>query len=304
MPTLAHGAAFVDSSGGLVTAEPGFLRELGLVAEEAAATLRARAAREPGLGALLRGEGPAELPLVGASGEPLSLQRHAGPAGSLILLRAPGDAERLEHAARSQGLELLAGGLAHDVNGPLNTMTLQLALLAEKLEGVAGAGPAAAHLVALRAQIDRVHLVVHRFHEAVGPAEPLDGLDLAALAGDLVPLFTNDLHRREIRLGVEAPAGAVRTGAPAARVVRLVLGLLTQAVATTPIGGALAITVAAADGWATLTVHHSSGAPAPLLGYYSGVAAEAAAELGGRLVRSSEDGRERLTLQLPKGQRA
>ncbi len=304
MSILSRGAAFVDASGDLVTADPGFLRELGLPVEEAAAVLRARGEREPGLGALLRGLGPAALALVGASGEPLSLQRLAGPVGLLLLLRAPADPERLEHAVRSQGLALLTGGLAHDVNGLLNTMSLQLALLAEKLEGGPGAGPAASHLGALREQIARIHRVVSRFREVAEPNLPSGDLDLAGLASDLVQPFIHELHQREIQLVLEAPAGVARTGAPAERVVRLVLGVLTQAVMATPAGGALSVSVAGADGWATLTVLHSTGAPPPLLGYYSLVAAEAAVELGGRLTRANEDGRERVTLQLPKGHHA
>ena len=58
MATYASGAAYVDDQGGLSAANPGFLDALGLPKEGAAAALRERAALDPGLQALLRGEGP------------------------------------------------------------------------------------------------------------------------------------------------------------------------------------------------------------------------------------------------------
>ena len=42
------------------------------------------------------------------------------------------------------------------------------------------------------------------------------------------------------------------------------------------------------------------GAPRLDLGYYSEAAAAAAAALGGRISRLAEEGRERVTLQLPR----
>jgi hypothetical protein len=80
-----------------------------------------------------------------------------------------------------------------------------------------------------------------------------------------------------------------------------VLGVLQEAAAATPVGGALAVAVGAQADGARLTVVHSRGATPPDLGYYSEVAAAAAAALGGWLVRAGEEGRERVTLLLPRG---
>lgn len=304
MPLLSRGAALVDLDGALLAADPGFLAALGLPAPGAAGALRERAAGEPALAALLGGAGPDALELAGARGEPLRLERLGAPAGHLLVLRAAPDAEGLEHAARSRGLPQLAGGLSHDVNGPLNTMTLQLALLGEKLAEAAGGRLAAGHLGALQDQVTRIARMVRRFREVVDPVAQIGGLDLAAQAAEVLALLGHDLHRRSIHLALEAPPGLARTGAPPERTARLVLGLLQQAAASTPDGGSLAVQVEARGDQATLTVTHALGAARPELGYDLEVAAGAAAALGGRLAWTSEEGRARVTLELPRGRQA
>jgi signal transduction histidine kinase len=301
MPKLARGAAFFDSSGALAASDEGFLRALGLPARGGDAALRARLAGAPGLATLLRGGGPDGLAIAGADGEPLLLERHPAGSGLLLVVRAEGDDELLEHAARSQGLGLLASGLTHDVNGTLHTMNLQLALLEEKLGDGAGGRLAAPHLGMLREQVTRVARMIRRCREVAEPEGKEGGLDVGALVSEVVALLAHDLHRREIQLALQAPAAVARTSAPAERAVRLVLGLLQQAAAATPTRGALAIEVAGGDEGPTLSVAHTAGGAPPGLAYYSEVAAEAAAALGGRLARASEDGRERMTLQLPRG---
>jgi hypothetical protein len=297
MSMLARGAALVDSSGTLVTAEAGFLRALALPEAAPAEAWRLRASREEGLAAFLRGEGPPALALLGASGAALTLERLTSPGGLLLVLRGADDDERLEHAARSKALPLLAGGLSHDVAGPLNTLTLQLALLGEKLDG----GPAARHLGVLREQVGRVDRVVRRFREMADPPSRLGGLDLAALAAEVAALFTHDLQRRSVQVGVEAVVGPVRTGVPADRATLLVLGLMAQAVAATPDAGSFSLAAEVAEGWATLTLDHAAAASRLGLDDYSEVAAAAAAALGGRLERGTQEGRERVTLRLPRG---
>lgn len=297
---IARGAALVDATGALLAADAGFFCALGLPAQEGGPALQARAAAEPGLAALLRGEGPDAVALAGPDGEPLRLERHRAAPGLLLVLRSERDPERLEHAARSQGLGLLTGGLSHDVNGPLHAMNLQLALLEEKLgEGQEGRR-VAAHLVVLREQVVRVARMIRRFRELAEPADRLGGLDVGALAAEALALLGHDLHRRDVQLALEAPAGVAHTDAPAERTVLLVLGVLMQAAATTPERGALTVSVHGRAGGATLAVSHTTGATPPDRCYYSEVAAGAAAALGGRLARSREEGLERVMLELPR----
>lgn len=304
MPTLVRGAAVVDQGGRLHAADAGFAAALGLPPGAAADALADRAAAEPALAALLAGAGPDTVTLAGAGGATLRLERVPGASPRLLLLRAEADAERLEHAARSEGLPVLAAGLAHDVNGPLNTMTLQLALLAEKLGDGAEGRLAAGHLGALRDQVGRVARMVRRFREAVDPPAPVGGLDLAALAGEALELLTHELHRRSVRLALDAPPGGARTRAEPGRSARLVLGLLQAAAQATPGGGALAVAVEAGAERVALVVEHAAGADEAGLGYDLEVAAGAAEALGGRLVRDGAEGRVRVRLELPRGQQA
>jgi signal transduction histidine kinase len=304
MPFLSRGAALVDLDGALLAADPGFLAALGLPARGAAEALQERAAAAPALAALLGGQGPDAVALGEAGREPLRLERYAAPVGRLLVLRAEPDGERLEHAARSLGLAQLAGGLSHDVNGPLNTMTLQLALLAEKLGDGAEGRVAAGHLGALRDQVARIARMVRRFREVVDPAAPLGGLDLAVQATEALALLSHDLHRRSIHLVLEAPPGLARTGAAPERTARLVLGLLQQAASATPDGGTLSVVVEALDDRSALTVTHALGASRPDLGYDFEVAVGAAEALDGRLARTSQEGRMRVTLELPRGHQA
>jgi len=303
MPLLSRGAALVGLDGTLLVADPGFLEALGLPATGAGEALRARAAADPALAALLGGRGPDEVGLGGAGGGPLTLERRRATGASLLVLRAEGDDERLEHAARSRGLAQLAGGLSHDVNGPLNTMTLQLALLGEKLGDLAE-GRLAGHLGALRDQVARIAQMVRRFREVVDPSAPLGGLDLAIQAGEALALLGHDLHRRSIQLSLEAAPGLARTGAAPERTARLVLGLLQRCAAATPDGGALSVAVAVRGDRAALTVTHPLGAGRPDLGYDLEVAATAAGALGGLLAWTSQEGLVQVTLQLPRGHAA
>lgn len=303
MSSLSRGAALVDPAGGLLAADRGFLEGLGLAGPGAAEALRARAAAEPGLAGLLAGQGPDQVALTGAAGEPIRLERHGGgAAGRLLVLRAEGDQERLEHALRSLGLAGLAAGLSHDVNGPLNTMKLQLALLTEKL----GEGPAAqavaGQLRSLRDQVGRIAGLVGRFRAVVDPPAPPGALDLGALAGEALALLRHDLDGRGVRHEARAAAGVATARTDPARAARLVLALLERAAAATPGGGALALEVEARGGQATLVVSHDRAAGAAAPGYDAEAAAAAATALGGHLGRATQEGRERVTLTLPMGQ--
>jgi hypothetical protein len=74
---------------------------------------------------------------------------------------------------------------------------------------------------------------------------------------------------------------------------------VARAVAATPDAGSFSLAAGLAEGWATLTVDHSVAAPGLDLDAATEVAAAAA--LGGRLERATQEGRERVTLQLPRG---
>jgi signal transduction histidine kinase len=305
MPTANTGAAFVDRSGAIVAADRGFLGALGVDGAEGAAcaALLARVEASPALRALVAGDGPPVARLDGPAG-PVEVLRTATDGGALLVLGVGGDAERLEHAARSLALTRVAAGVAHDIKNPLNAMALQIALLSEKLAsaGEAASSAAAAHLGPLRDQISRVNEVVRRLLDVADPSAPLGFTDLGALAIDAAALLSHDARRRRVEVALEAPAG-VKTRCDPARVGRLVLALVHRALAGTPEGGRLGVRVEADRDDVRVVLDHAGADLGGGLGYDCDVAEEGARALGGHLdIERGADGH-RVVLTLPRNRR-
>ncbi len=305
MHTFASGAAFIDRSGAILAADPGFVTDLGLRAEDLTGTLRTRAESSAELRALLSAEGRGVARVPRGDGDPVEVERVPAGAGALLITRSPRSAEWLEHAIRSEGLTRVAAGLAHDIKNPLNAMALQLALLADKLSTADEATAASAsHLGALREQIGRVNEVVRRFLDVTDPSAPLGYTDVGALLADTASLFGHDARRRRIDMTVEAPRGTVRTPCDPARVGRIVLGLLSQAMRETPEGGRLFVRAEPQGEHAVVRLEHDSGDPDPAAGYYSQVIAGAVESLGGDVIGGRTGGTAHVMLRLPRNDRS
>ncbi len=300
MLSYATGAAFIDRTGAVVAADPGFLAALGLPAHDPTGALRTLAEGSPILRALLGGDGPDHVRLPSGAGE-LLLTRHAAEGGSLLLVRTSGLQERLEHGLRSAALSRLVSGVAHDIKNPLNAMSLQLALLSEKLSPDGAAG--VPHLSALREQIGRVNEVVRRFMDVTDPGAPLGYTELGALVCDAGALFGHEARRRRVQLVIQPPRGVVRTAGDPARIGSLVLVLLAGAMAATPDGGRVEAAVEAEDGQAVLRLAHAVGDGERESGYDRGVVEIAALSLGATLTDREEEGVEHVLLRLPRIER-
>jgi hypothetical protein len=197
----------------------------------------------------------------------------------------------------SLALARLAGGLAHDVKNPLNAMALQLALLTDKIGGAGEplASACANNLASLRNQIGRVNDVVRRLADVSDPA-PATAFDLGALAADAAALFAHEARRRRVAWTAEAAPGAVHGRGDPARVARLLLGLLWRALSRAE-GGAASLRASTDGDDALVALEHGPGTE-PGLAWVPEVAAEALAEMGGRLVRAQVEPIERLELRL------
>jgi signal transduction histidine kinase len=304
MYLFAAGAAFVDPSGAVVAADPGFLDCLGLPRDDPSGSLRARAADVPALRALLAGEGDGVARVDGLEGVSLELERIPSGPGALLVLRTPRASEWLEQAMRAVGLARLASGVAHDIKNPLNAMSLQVALLGEKLAPSAEASAAAAsHLRAVRDQIARVNEVLRRFLDVADPGAPLGYTDLGALLADIGSLFGHEGRRRRMTLSIDAQPGSIRSPSDPARVGRLLLGLFARALGETPDGGRLAARAEASVRGAVVAIEHTPGDPDPDLRYYSDVARAAARALGGEFTQERRSDGVRLSLVLPRIER-
>ncbi len=303
MHPFAGGAAFVDRTGAVVAADAAFLERLGLRADNPTARLRERAEAVPELRTLLSGGGPARVRIAGAGGAVVDVERVPSDSGVLLVVREVRAQEWLEHSMRSHALTRLAAGVAHDIKNPLNAMSLQIALLAEKLSSAEASAASSGHLGALREQIGRVNEVVRRFLDVTDPTAPLGYTDLGLLLGDAASLFVHDARRRQIEVVLDGQTGAVRTRCDPARVGRLIVGLLARALAETPDGGRLAGHAELLGLDAVVAIEHTAGDPDPDLGYYTEVAAAAADALGGRFSLERGDATERLMLTLPRNDR-
>jgi signal transduction histidine kinase len=305
MHLLAAGAAFVDRSGAIVAADPGFVESLGLAGDDPTGSLRARVGDVPELRALLAGDGEEKVVRVPVrDGVTVELERIPSGPGALLVVRTPRVDEWLEQAMRSSGLVRLASGVAHDIKNPLNAMSLQVALLGEKLaQSPEASAAAAAHLRAVRDQIARVNEVLRRFVDVADPGAPLGYTDVGALLADIASLFAHEGRRRRMTLSVDAQAGTVRSSSDPARAGRLLLGLFARALAETPDGGRLVGRADARGKSAIVELEHTPGDPDPDLRYYSEVARAAAKGLGGGFTLDRRPDLVKLSLALPRIER-
>jgi len=303
MLTYSSGAAFIDGAGAIVVADPGFLAALGLSRKDPTGALRARAEENPPLRALLGGEGPDVVWLAREDGG-VELRRHLAPEGCLLLARTARLQELLEQGQSSSALTRLLPGVSHDIKNPLNAMALQLAILAEKLFPHAqAAAESATHLGALREQVGRVNEVLRRFVDLTDPSAPLGYTELGALLAEAVALFGHETRRRRIQLVVRAPRGVAKAAGDPARVVRLVLVLLAEAMAEAPDGGRIDAAVEVAEEQAVLRLSHPMGDGEAQPSYDLEVGRAAAAALGGALAEQREEGVRRVELRLPRVER-
>jgi signal transduction histidine kinase len=300
MLSYVTGAAFIDRSGAVLAADPGFRSALGLPAQDPTGALRSLAEASPALRSLLSGEGPDRVRLPAGDGE-LELTRCPAEAGALLLVRTARLQEQLEQGLRSAALSRLVSGMAHDIKNPLNAMSLQLALLAEKLSPDGAEG--VPHLGALRDQVGRVNEVVRRFMDVTDPAAPLGYTEVGGLLVDAGAVLAHEARRRRVQLVVQPPHGVVRTAGDPARVGSLVLVLLAGTMAATPDGGRVEAAVAVDERQVVLRLVHAVGEEGRETGYDRGVTAAAAAALGGTLLEQEEEGVVRIELRLPRSER-
>jgi len=304
-----EGSAYLDRSGRVVVADASFRALLGTAGGDASAALRGRAQVDARLAAILAGEGP-DRASIAAAGDlrGFEVTRILGQGGMLLRVSVECGSSSVpmsELAVQAVTLARLAGTVAHEVKNPLNAMSLQLALLGDKIssESETLSAACAGNLASVKNQIGRINEVVRRYAEiADAPASP--GFDAGALVLEVTTLFGHEARRRRVPLSCDAAPGKVRAAADAGRATRLLLGLFWRAVLDVPPGEALLARVTAARGEAILSLEHPLGERDPSLAWIGAVVAEAATDMGGRLEESRADGVGRTALVLPEENRS
>lgn len=239
-----------------------------------------------------------------------------GSNDELGLLAGTMEDMRRELAARSEKMQLMLSGIAHEVRNPLGGMKLFAGILRDELDA---GDERRRHVSRIERELSYLESVVTEFLEyARRPAPELAEVDLAALVAGVVELARADAERAGVPLTLEAEPARCR--ADAGQVRRAALNLVRNAIqASTGVDGpAVRVLVrAAGDGaaGAVLSVHNRGPAiPEEVRGrmfepFFTtrekgtglGLAfvREIAGDHGGSIEVGCEDGETRFELRLP-----
>ena len=157
---------------------------------------------------------------------------------------------RTLRAERLAAVGTLAAGLAHEVRNPLNSASLQLAVLERRLERGETGDKAIAVTRVIKGEIDRLDRLVKDFLAFAKPA-PLDRrpVDVSALLGAVVELISPETEAAHVAVRMETAADLPAAAGDAERLRQVLLNLTRTAVeALHERGGTLTLRAAAAKG--------------------------------------------------------
>ncbi len=109
-------------------------------------------------------------------------------------------------AERRSYVGLLASGLAHEIRNPLNAMNMNLQMLEEELQGVAGldAADCGELLTSTKSEIKRLERLVNNFLAYARPAEPrFDPRDLNVVLQEVAKFLQADFRQSAVSLTLE-----------------------------------------------------------------------------------------------------
>jgi signal transduction histidine kinase len=122
---------------------------------------------------------------------------------------------RVLRAERLAAVGTMAAGLAHEVRNPLNSASLQLAVLERRLGR--GEGPDATRPIVhvIKGEIDRLERLVHDFLAFAKPS-PLEprSVDVAALFGTVANLIAPEAEAAGVKVAIEGATSRPVAGDP------------------------------------------------------------------------------------------
>ena len=145
---------------------------------------------------------------------------------------------RTMRAERLAAVGTLAAGLAHEVRNPLNSASLQLAVLERRLERGETGDKATSITRIIKSEIDRLERLVREFLAFAKPT-PLDPrpVDLPRLLAGIAELIAPEADAARIAVKVEATAALPRAAGDAERLRQVLLNLTRNAVEAMQEGG-------------------------------------------------------------------
>lgn len=327
-PADDPGVVFLDESGAVVLSDPRAESVLGrdaarLRSDWPALKRRLDAAAGDDLWRRDSAAVAAELPVGGdARGVEVRVRRLAGH-GHLLLVRDAAAVEAAAYDRRLAGqmhtLSRLYRAMAHDLRGPLNTMVVNLELLADAVSPGA-TGPQVERLPRyVRVMKDETYRLTRYLNAFLsGVAPPVYGerdVDLAREVPDVAEFVAAQARRRDVEVDVDLPDGPLRVHGSAEDLRQALLALLTHALDQVPQGDTLVIDgehdghrvllwIESEEGFDAVVARRAleDGAPHQGDGAALGlaVARATARRLGGdlRIVEGSDEGA-RFELELP-----
>lgn len=140
---------------------------------------------------------------------------------------------------------LLAGGVAHELGNPLNSLTIHLQLMErqlQKLEDTPSSGRLGKSLQVCRGEVERLDGIIKNFLEAIRPQEPdFQVLDLSLVLEEVLEVVGSELNDRGISVEVEVVAEAPIVRADRNQMKQVFFNLIKNAMEAMQPGGALKI---------------------------------------------------------------
>ena len=146
---------------------------------------------------------------------------------------------------------LLAGGVAHELGNPLNSLTIHLQLLGRKLEKLRATREGTSALRSLKIceeEVERLDGIINNFLEAIRPRPPdFSDVNPAELLEEVLKFQDRELGNRGINVDVEFPAEPPVIRADRNQLKQVFFNLIKNAMEAMQPGGTLGLKVRADD---------------------------------------------------------
>lgn len=170
---------------------------------------------------------------------------------------------RLVQAARLAGIGELAGGVAHEINNPLQVILGRIQILQMR---AGPESPLLAEYARVEAETRRIATTVRgllEFARQESAGSPLERVRLGPLTDSVLQILSHRLRRARVEVEREGFADSPAVEADPDQFRQVVLNLCLNALQAMPDGGRLRIAITEVDGWARLSVGDTGPGVAP-----------------------------------------